>query len=84
MGFTLTPYGEKCFGTTVDAAFLASLIDYHNARMEADRSIDQAMNAEWQKYTEFNAVVPCTDKEFRDLMKAGHVCIPQSGCSLTE
>ena len=34
------------------------------------------MSADWQKYTEFNAVVPCTDKEFRDLMKAGHICIP--------
>ena len=38
--------------------------------------LDQAMGTEWQKYTEINAVVPCTDKKFRELTKAGHVCIP--------
>ena len=74
--FTHTPDGEECFGTTVDAAFLASLIDYHNEPIEVQLGLDQAMSAEWQNYTEFNAVVPCTDKEVLDLMKAGHVCVP--------
>ena len=39
-GFTLTPDGEECFGTTVDAAFLASLIDYHNAPIEVQLGLD--------------------------------------------
>ena len=35
------------------------------------------MEAEWQKYVEFNAVVPCTAKEIMsELTHAGHVCIP--------
>ena len=51
-GFTLTPDGEECFGTPVDAAFLASLIDYHNVPIEVQIGLDQAMGAERQKYTE--------------------------------
>ena len=38
---------------------------------------DKSMEAEWQKYVEFNAVVPCTAKEIMsELTHAGHVCIP--------
>ena len=75
-GFALTPDGEEHFGAPADTAMMASLIDYHNAPVEVQMGLDAAMSVEWQKYTEFNAVVPCTEQEFRDLMKAGHVCIP--------
>ena len=68
--FALTPDGEEHFGAPTDAAMLASLIDYHNAPIETQVGLDAAMA------TEFNAVVPCTEQEFRELTKAGHVCIP--------
>jgi len=61
-GFALTPDGEEHFGAPADTAMMASLIDYHNAPVEVQMGLDSAMSDKWQKYTEFNAVVPCTEQ----------------------
>ena len=57
-------------------AHMASLIDYHKAKVAVQLGLDKAMEAEWQKYVEFNAVVPCSREEMLELTQAGHVCIP--------
>ena len=44
-------------------AHMASLIDYHKAPVAVQLGLDKAMEAEWQKYVEFNAVVPCSREE---------------------
>ncbi|CAE7761867.1 unnamed protein product [Symbiodinium necroappetens] len=59
-----------------ETAYMASLIDYHKAPVSGQLGLDKAMETEWQKYVEFNAVVPCTKKEMTELTRAGHVCIP--------
>ena len=55
---------------------MASLIDYHKASVAVQLGLDKAMETEWQKYVEFNAVVPCSREEMYELTQAGHVCIP--------
>ena len=50
-------------------------MDYHKASVSVQLGLDKAMETEWQKYVEFNAVVPCTAKEMNELIRAGHVCI---------
>ena len=55
---------------------MASLIDYHKAAVAVQLGLDKAMETEWQKYVEFNAVVPCSREEMLELTQAGHVCIP--------
>ena len=57
-------------------AYMASLIDYHKSPVATQLGLDKAMETEWQKYVEFNAVVPCTREEMTELTQAGHVCIP--------
>ncbi|CAE7943739.1 unnamed protein product [Symbiodinium sp. KB8] len=57
-------------------AHMASLIDYHRAPVAVQLGLDKAMEAEWQKYVEFNAVVPCSRAEMFELSRAGHICIP--------
>ena len=57
-------------------ANMASLIDYHKAPVATQLGLDKAMEAEWQKYVEFNAVVPCSREEMLELTRAGHRCIP--------
>ena len=57
-------------------AYMASLIDYHKASVAVQLGLDKAMETEWQKYVEFNAVVPCSREEMFELTQAGHVCIP--------
>ena len=44
-------------------AHMASLIDYHRAPVATQLGLDKAMETEWQKYVEFNAVVPCSREE---------------------
>ena len=55
---------------------MASLIDYRKAPVAVQLGLDKAMETEWQKYVEFNAVVPCSREEMTELTQAGHVCIP--------
>ena len=57
-------------------AHMASLIDYHKASVAVQLGLDKAMEAEWQKHIEFNAVVPCSHAEMLELTRAGHICIP--------
>ena len=57
-------------------AYMASLIDYHKASVAVQLGLDKAMETEWQKYVEFNAVVPCSREEMHELTQAGHICIP--------
>ena len=59
-----------------ETSFTASLIDYHKAPASGRLGLDKAMETEWQKYAEFNAVVRCTAKETSELTHAGDVCMP--------
>ncbi|OLP90412.1 Phosphoacetylglucosamine mutase [Symbiodinium microadriaticum] len=52
-------------------AYMASLIDYHKSPVATQLGLDKAMETEWQKYVEFNAVVPCTREEMTELTQAG-------------
>ena len=55
------------------------VIDYHSVGVEARMGLDAAMSTEWEKYREFNAVVPCAAEEVKELIALGHSCIPQNG-----
>ena len=58
-------------------AHMASLIDYHKASVAMQLGLDKAMETEWQKYVEFNAVVPCSREEMHELTQAGAAGGPQ-------
>ncbi|CAE7262843.1 URC1, partial [Symbiodinium sp. KB8] len=51
-------------------AYMASLIDYRKAPVAVQLGLDKAMETEWQKYVEFNAVVPCSREEMTELTQA--------------
>ena len=60
----------------VGTGFLASLLDYHNSPAEVQLGLDEAMLAEWAKYQEFHAVIPCSKKQVQELLSQGHICVP--------
>ena len=69
------------FDDEAATGYLASLLDYRNSPAEVQLGLDEAMVAEWTKYQEFHAVVPCSEKQVEELLRPGHIsAYPPSGC----
>ena len=54
------------------------VIDYASAHPSLKAGLDKAMETEWQKYSDFNAVVVCSPDQLIELRRQGHRPVPTS------
>ena len=52
------------------------MIDYASAHPSMKAGLDIAMETEWQKYSDFNAVVVCPPDQLAELRRQGHRPVP--------